>query len=119
MRIDLNSDLGESFGSWSMGDDEAMLDVVAITTLIGGTVGGYITYAGAHRLLDSGLTGPEHAREIGRSSVQGIIVTAIMRVVPFLAVLGVVAGGATLAKATPRPAPSSRRPGRSACTRSG
>ncbi|MEZ1318200.1 5-oxoprolinase subunit PxpA [Pseudomonas fluorescens] len=26
--IDLNSDLGESFGAWSMGDDVAMLDVV-------------------------------------------------------------------------------------------
>lgn len=28
MKIDLNSDLGESFGPWSMGDDAAMLDVV-------------------------------------------------------------------------------------------
>lgn len=27
-RIDLNSDLGESFGTWILGDDEAMLDVV-------------------------------------------------------------------------------------------
>jgi UPF0271 protein len=27
-RIDLNSDLGESFGTWVLGDDEAMLDVV-------------------------------------------------------------------------------------------
>lgn len=26
--IDLNSDLGESFGAWNMGDDAAMLDVV-------------------------------------------------------------------------------------------
>ncbi len=26
--IDLNADLGESFGNWSMGDDAAMLDVV-------------------------------------------------------------------------------------------
>jgi 5-oxoprolinase (ATP-hydrolysing) subunit A len=26
--IDLNADLGESFGAWSMGDDERMLDVV-------------------------------------------------------------------------------------------
>ncbi|MFD0916623.1 LamB/YcsF family protein [Pseudahrensia aquimaris] len=26
--IDLNSDLGESFGPWSMGDDEAMLSIV-------------------------------------------------------------------------------------------
>ena len=28
MRIDLNSDLGESYGIWRLGDDEAMLDVV-------------------------------------------------------------------------------------------
>lgn len=28
MRIDLNSDLGESFGPWRMGDDEAMLAIV-------------------------------------------------------------------------------------------
>ena len=26
--IDLNSDLGEGFGIWSLGDDEALLDVV-------------------------------------------------------------------------------------------
>lgn len=26
--IDLNADLGESFGAWSLGDDEALLDVV-------------------------------------------------------------------------------------------
>jgi Mn2+/Fe2+ NRAMP family transporter len=64
-------------------------------------VGGYITYAGAHRLLDSGMTGPEHAGEIAKSSVIGIIVTGIMRVVLFLAVLGVVAGGVALAKDNP------------------
>ena len=28
MRIDLNSDLGESFGRWGLGDDEAMLEIV-------------------------------------------------------------------------------------------
>lgn len=28
MRIDLNSDLGEHFGAWRMGDDVAMLDIV-------------------------------------------------------------------------------------------
>jgi Mn2+/Fe2+ NRAMP family transporter len=74
---------------------------LVITTLIGGTVGGYITYAGAHRLLDSGLTGPEHAGGIARSSVIGILVTGLMRVVLFLAVLGVVAGGVTLAADNP------------------
>ena len=27
--INLNADLGESFGAWSMGDDESLLDIVA------------------------------------------------------------------------------------------
>ena len=27
--INLNADLGEGFGPWSMGDDEAMLDIVS------------------------------------------------------------------------------------------
>lgn len=76
-------------------------DFLAVTTLIGGTVGGYITYAGAHRLLDSGLTGPQHVRTISRSSVVGILITAVMRVLLFLAVLGVVAGGTKLAAANP------------------
>ena len=77
------------------------IDLLVITTLIGGTVGGYITYAGAHRLLDSGLTGAQHAGEIARSSVIGIIVTGVMRVVLFLAILGVVASGVVLAKVNP------------------
>jgi 5-oxoprolinase (ATP-hydrolysing) subunit A len=29
VRIDLNADLGESFGTWVLGDDEAMLEVVS------------------------------------------------------------------------------------------
>ncbi len=72
------------------------VDFLIITTLVGGTVGGYITYAGAHRLLDSGVTGVENVGEITRSSVIGIIVTGLMRVLLFLAILGVVAGGTVL-----------------------
>ncbi|WP_026551592.1 NRAMP family divalent metal transporter [Arthrobacter sp. H20] len=72
------------------------IDFLIITTLVGGTVGGYITYAGAHRMLDSGVTGIENVREITRSSVLGIIVTGVMRVLLFLAIFGVVAGGAVL-----------------------
>ena len=76
-------------------------DFVAVTTIIGGTVGGYITYSGAHRLLDSGRTGVENVREISRSSVMGILVTGLMRILLFLAILGVVAGGATLSPEDP------------------
>ena len=72
------------------------IDVVAITTLVGGTVGGYITYAGAHRMLDAGKTGPEAVGSITKSSVTGIMVTGLMRILLFLAVFGVVAGGVVL-----------------------
>lgn len=82
--------VGEALRSSVLPDEYNWL---AVTTLVGGTVGGYITYAGAHRLLDSGQTGPEHVREVSRSSVTGIILTGIMRIVLFLAVLGVVAAG--------------------------
>lgn len=53
--------------------------VLATTTLIGGTIGGYIVYAGAHRLLDSGISGPGQIGQITRASVTGIIVTGAMR----------------------------------------
>ena len=33
MKMDLNSDLGESFGAWRMGDDTAMLEVVTLSLI--------------------------------------------------------------------------------------
>ena len=77
------------------------VDFLAVTTLIGGTVGGYITYAGAHRLVDAGVTGPERIVEVSRGSVLSLLVTGVMRAVLFLAVLGVVAAGATLGSGNP------------------
>jgi Mn2+/Fe2+ NRAMP family transporter len=73
----------------------------AILTLMGGTVGGYITFAGAHRLIDAGITGKENAKEITKSSVTGIIVATIVRILLFLAVLGVVVKGVTLDSSNP------------------
>jgi Mn2+/Fe2+ NRAMP family transporter len=62
----------------------------AILTLMGGTVGGYITFSGAHRLIDAGITGEENRKEITKSSVMGIVIATIVRILLFLAVLGVV-----------------------------
>ena len=72
------------------------IDVMKIVTLVGGTVGGYISFAGAHRLLDAGIKGKENLHQVTRSSVSGILITAIMRYVLFLAALGVVWGGVKL-----------------------
>jgi Mn2+/Fe2+ NRAMP family transporter len=85
--------VGESLRNVVLPEEVSFL---AITTLIGGTIGGYIVYAGAHRLLDSGVTGPEHVRQITNGSIIGILITGVMRVILFLAILGVVTQGADL-----------------------
>ncbi|MBT0879216.1 MULTISPECIES: NRAMP family divalent metal transporter [unclassified Campylobacter] len=71
-------------------------DALSLVTLIGGTVGGYITFSGAHRLLDAGICGVENLKEVSKSSVSGIIIASIIRVFLFLAVLGVISLGVSL-----------------------
>lgn len=73
----------------------------AILTLMGGTVGGYITFAGAHRLIDAGITGKENQKEITKSSVMGIAIATLVRVFLFLAILGVVVRGVALDAGNP------------------
>lgn len=65
-------------------------DFLPFVTLVGGTVGGYITFAGGHRLIDAGITGKEHLGEITSSSVLAITIASLMRILLFAAVLGVV-----------------------------
>ncbi len=77
------------------------IDILAIVTLVGGTVGGYITFAGGHRLIDAGIKGKAALPEVNRSAVFAIVVTAIMRIALFLAVLGVVSQGLKLDPANP------------------
>lgn len=77
------------------------IDVKMIVALVGGTVGGYISFAGAHRLLDANIKGVAAIPEVNRSSVTGIVITAIMRYVLFLAALGVVWGGSALGEKNP------------------
>ncbi|MEC3882393.1 NRAMP family divalent metal transporter [Halobacillus sp. HZG1] len=72
------------------------IDFLAIITLVGGTVGGYITFAGGHRLLDAGIKGKEALPQVTKSSVSAIGIASVMRIFLFLASLGVVASGFTL-----------------------
>ena len=81
------------------------LDAIAIVTLVGGTVGGYITFAGAHRLLDAGIKGKAALPEVSKSSISAILIASVMRVVLFLAVLGVVSQGVTLDPKNPASTP--------------
>lgn len=78
-----------------------VIDPLAIVTLVGGTVGGYITFSGGHRLVDAGVVGKEALPQITRSSVTGVCLTGVMRVFLFLATLGVVTSGLQLDPANP------------------
>lgn len=73
-----------------------VLDFASITTIVGGTVGGYITYAGAHRLLDRGTVGVENLEAVSKAALSGILITGIARYVLFLAIFGVVASGVVI-----------------------
>ena len=75
--------------------------IPAILTLLGGTVGGYITFSGAHRLIDAKITKEENLDEINRSSIIGIGIATLVRVLLFLAILGVVVKGVSLAAENP------------------
>ncbi|MCU0339075.1 MAG: divalent metal cation transporter [Spirosomaceae bacterium] len=76
-------------------------DAIATITLVGGTVGGYITFAGGHRLLEAGVKGAAVLPQVNRSATTGILVTSVIRYCLFLAVLGVVAQGFLLSKDNP------------------
>src|SRR5215203_646171 len=77
------------------------IDVLKIVTLVGGTVGGYISFAGAHRLLDAGIKGQSSLQQVTKSSVSGIAITSVMRFILFFAALGVVWHGYHLSKDNP------------------
>lgn len=77
------------------------IDSSAIVTLVGGTVGGYISFAGGHRLLDAGIKGEKDLPLVNKSAVTGIMVTSFMRFILFLAVLGVLMQEGILDKSNP------------------
>jgi Mn2+/Fe2+ NRAMP family transporter len=73
----------------------------AVLTIVGGTVGGYITFAGAHRLLDAGVTGQSKLGEVGKGALTAISLASVMRILLFLCALGVVTAGGHFDPANP------------------
>lgn len=73
----------------------------AILTLLGGTIGGYITFSGAHRLIEDKTVGAGHQREVTKSALSGIAIAGALRFLLFLAILGVVSRGTVLGSENP------------------
>jgi Mn2+/Fe2+ NRAMP family transporter len=69
------------------------ISLLAIVTIVGGTVGGYITFSGAHRLIDAGIVGPDQIKFVTKSAGTGIMISSLMRFILFLAAVGIVSKG--------------------------
>jgi len=69
------------------------LDWKALITIVGGTVGGYICFAGAHRLLDTPSAEPYTPGKVSGAAIKGILTASAMRILLFLAALGVMTNG--------------------------
>ncbi|WP_165669167.1 NRAMP family divalent metal transporter [Metapseudomonas otitidis] len=85
----------------SVQPDDPLILLLPIITLVGGTVGGYISFSGGHRLVEAGITGIEHVSAVTRAAVAGILTTGIVRICLFLATLGVVSQGLKLDPGNP------------------
>ncbi|SDC15662.1 NRAMP family divalent metal transporter [Pedobacter soli] len=73
----------------------------AVLTIVGGTVGGYITFSGAHRLLDARQTGIANLGAVNKGALSAIGLASVMRLLLFIAALGVVSKGFTLDAGNP------------------
>ena len=85
----------KGLGSFDKLFDSETKMFTALTTILGGSCGGYIAFSGAHRLLDAGISGPENVGHVRRSVVQGCGTSGLVRILLFLAVLGTCTVGTT------------------------
>lgn len=90
MRIDLNSDLGEGFGPWAMGDDAAMLSLVSSANVACGFHAGdpqimraTIAMAGARGVAVGAHPGYHDLSGFGRRPVAGLTLREIENLVAY------------------------------------
>lgn len=77
------------------------IDFYSIVTVVGGTVGGYISFAGGHRLLEGGVHGQKGLKYVNEGALSGIGIASVIRVMLFLAGLAVVMAGHKLDPSNP------------------
>lgn len=90
-----------AIGQKTFAPDDIGALMVPMITLVGGTVGGYITFSGAHRLIDNGITGEQNVKFSSGSATIAILGSGIMRYFLFFVFLAVVAAGHSLDSENP------------------
>lgn len=70
--------------------------IFPIVTIIGGSIGGYISFAGGHRLIETGIDGKDNLKKINSSACIGVGLSSLIRILLFFAVLGLIYKGVGL-----------------------
>jgi UPF0271 protein len=90
IEVDLNSDLGESFGAWRMGDDAAMLDIVTSANVACGFHAGdpsemraTVERAKARGVAIGAHPGFQDLQGFGRRPIQGLTVREIEAMIAY------------------------------------
>ncbi|MDK6863275.1 NRAMP family divalent metal transporter [Nosocomiicoccus ampullae] len=68
-----------------------MIDYDIVTTIammVALSIGGYISFAGAHRLIDVEITGEKYKAAVTRSAVYSVIIVTVTRLLLFFTILG-------------------------------
>lgn len=68
-----------------------MIDYDIVTTIammVALSIGGYISFAGAHRLIDVEITGEKYKTAVTRSAVYSVIIVTVTRLLLFFTILG-------------------------------
>lgn len=70
--------------------------IVPIAMVLAGTIGGYISLSGAHRLIDGKITGMKYRHVVTNASNLSVILTSLVRVFIFLIVIALIASNTIL-----------------------
>ncbi len=73
--------------------EEPVSLLIPMITILGGSCGGYISFSGAHHLLDAEIYGRDNLSGMRKSVLLGSGVTGVIRLLLFLAAYGVCMGG--------------------------
>lgn len=74
--------------------------IIPIAMVLAGTIGGYISLSGAHRLIDGKITGEKNKTIVTEASNLSVILTSLVRLFIFFIIIGLTASQTVLFEGT-------------------
>src|SRR5699024_5043859 len=62
--------------------------ITSIATIVSLSIVGYISFSGAHRLFDVGISGEQHIKDVRKVAAYSVLIVTAVRFILFLTILG-------------------------------